>query len=72
MEEAEADGRITKLPFNKSVPVDLYMDLGVNDAYTISFKQNDGMFFNFVDYYEQHNQQLDHYFSYIEEWMQDW
>ena len=71
VEEAEADGRITKLPFNKSVPVDLYMDLGVNDAYTISFKQNDGMFFNFVDYYEQHNQQLDHYFAYIEEWMQD-
>ena len=47
------------------------MDLGVNDAYTISFKQNDGMFFNFVDYYEQHNQQLDHYFAYIEEWIQD-
>ena len=71
VEEAEADGRITKLPFNKSVPVDLYMDLGVNDAYTISFKQNDGLFYNFIDYYEQHNQQLDHYFTYIEEWLQE-
>ena len=41
IEQARQDGRITKLPFNPDVPVDLYFDLGVNDDFTISFKQND-------------------------------
>jgi len=40
MEEARNDNRITQLPFNKDTPVDLYFDLGVNDSFTISFKQN--------------------------------
>ena len=41
IEQARNDGRICKLPFNPDIPVDLYFDLGVNDNFTISFKQND-------------------------------
>lgn len=71
IEEARRDGRITKLPINRHTPFDLYFDLGVNDNFTISFKQNDWMFFNFVNYYEDNGKALDHYFSYIDEWFRE-
>lgn len=70
IEQARQDGRITKLPFNPDIPVDLYFDLGVNDNFTISFKQNDWQFFNFVNYYEDNGKTLDHYFYVIDEWFQ--
>lgn len=62
------DGRITKLPFNPDIPVDLYFDLWVNDSFTISWKQNDGQFFNFVNYYEENGKTLEHYFAIIDDW----
>lgn len=39
--QARDEGRICALPYSPDVPVDLYFDLGVNDSFTISFKQND-------------------------------
>lgn len=69
MEEARDDGRICSLPINKDVPVDMFFDLGVNDSFTISFKQNDGMFYNFINYYEDNGKTLDHYFSYIDDYL---
>ena len=71
VEQAREDGRITSLPMNRDVPVDLFFDLGVNDSFTISFKQNDGLFFNFINYYEDHGKTLEHYFSYIDSWFID-
>lgn len=68
IEQARNDGRITQLPLNRDIPIDLYFDLGVNDNFTISFKQNDGQFFNFVNYYEDNGKTLDHYFYIIDEW----
>ena len=50
IELARIDGRICKLPVNPDIPVDLYFDLWVNDNFTISFKQNDWLFYNFVNY----------------------
>jgi hypothetical protein len=47
----------------------LYFDLGVNDSFTISFKQNDGQFFNFVNYYEDNGKTLEYYFSYIDDYI---
>ena len=70
MEEARQNWRITNLPFNHDVAVDLYFDLGVNDSFTISFKQNDWLFYNFVNYYEDSWKTLEHYFSYIDEWIE--
>lgn len=70
MEEARTDSRIRQLPFSPDVPVDLYFDLWVNDSFTISFKQNDGNFFNFVNYYENTGKTLDHYFSYIDDYLE--
>lgn len=68
IENAREEERITSLPFNRDVPVDLYLDLGVNDSFTVSFKQNDGQFFNFVNYVEESGKTLDFYFSIIDDW----
>ncbi len=70
IEHARQDGRICKIPFNRDVPVDMYFDLGVNDNFTISFKQNDWLFYNFLNYYEDNGKTLDHYFYVIDEWIQ--
>lgn len=70
IEQARNDGRICKLPVNPDVPVDLYFDLWVNDNFTISFKQNDWMFYNFINYYEDNGKTLDHYFFVIDEFFQ--
>ena len=69
IEQARNDNRIVSLPFNKDIPIDLYFDLGVNDAFTISFKQNDGLFFNFLNYYEENGKTLEHYFAYIDDYL---
>lgn len=70
IEQARNDGRICKLPVNPDVPVDLYFDLWVNDNFTISFKQNDWMFYNFINYYEDNGKTLDHYFFVIDEFFE--
>ena len=70
VEQARQDWRITKLPFNPDIPVDLYFDLWVNDSFTISFKQNDWQFFNFLNYYEDNWKTLEHYFYIIDDWFQ--
>ena len=69
IEQARIDGRITKLPFNKDIPVDMYFDLWVNDNFTISFKQNDWLFYNFVNYYEDNGKTLEHYFWVIDDYI---
>lgn len=68
--QARNEWRITPLPFNKDVPIDLYFDLWVNDSFTISFKQNDWVFYNFINYYEDNGKTLDHYFYYIDDYIQ--
>lgn len=69
IEEAKNDGRITKLPVNPDTPIDLYFDLWVNDNFTISFKQNDWLFYNFINYYENNGKTLEHYFNVIDDFI---
>ena len=69
IKQARDEWRITELPIKKDVPVDLYFDLWVNDSFTISFKQNDWLFYNFINYYEWNWKTLDHYFSIIDEYL---
>ena len=68
IEEAVEEGRIAPLPFDRNVPVDLFLDLWVNDSFTISFVQKSGLFYNFVNYYEDNGKPLDFYFSIIDDW----
>lgn len=68
IEQARQDGRITKLPINRDIPVNMRFDLWVNDNFTISFSQPDWMFTNFINYYEDNGKTLEHYFYTIDDW----
>lgn len=70
IEQARNEWRITTLPFNPDNPVDLYFDLWVNDTFTISWRQNDWLFHNFLNYYENNWKTLEHYFSIIDDWFE--
>ena len=47
----------------------MYCELWVNDNFTISFKQNDWLFYNFVNYYEDNGKTLEHYFWVIDDYI---
>ena len=57
---AREDGRITSLPI-QSREVHTFWDLGRNDHMAIWFMQEDGPWYNFIDYYESRLQDIDHY-----------
>ena len=61
LEEAMEEGRITKVPYDPSLKVDTYWDLGIGDSTAIWFAQNDGRAINVIDYYENRNEGLPHY-----------
>lgn len=52
MEDARKAGRICDLPILSGVPVDTYWDLGRRDSTAIWFVQQDGPWFNVIDYLE--------------------
>lgn len=68
MQQAETEGRITLIPKNYS-PVDIYFDLWRNDATSVWFKQNDGMYYNFIHYYEDSWKYISKYFDYIDNYI---
>lgn len=70
IQQAHEEWRITQLPFYKDTPIDLYFDLWVNDSFTISFKQDDWQFFNFINYYEDNWKTLDFYFWIIDDFIE--
>ena len=62
LETADHDGRIGHVPYNPSLPVETWWDLGVGDATSIWFMQSIfGREFRFVDFYESHGVGLTHY-----------
>lgn len=65
MEQAQKDGRITKVPYDPSRTVNTYWDLGMDDHTTLWFIQKIGRSFDVIDYYSNNNQALDHYVDVI-------
>lgn len=49
---AEREGRIGKVPYDKSLPVDTYWDLGINDMCCVWFVQSLRGRHRIIDYYE--------------------
>lgn len=49
---ARKQGRVTTVPYDPSVPVNLYFDLGVDDDVSIWFHQQVGLQDRFIDYLE--------------------
>jgi len=61
MQEAEEEGRITKVPHDPAVYVDTFWDLGIDDTTVIWFIQRVGKEWHAIDYYEMSGEGLDHY-----------
>ena len=65
MSHAEADGRITTVPYEGSALVTTAWDLGADDSTAIWFAQIVGLQVRILDYYENNGQPLAHYASII-------
>ena len=71
IKQAVSENRITTLPINKYEKVDIYIDIWVNDSFSLWFKQDDKLFYNFIWYYENNWKQLDFYFWYIQDFLEE-
>lgn len=60
------NNRITSVPWESSVPVNTFWDLGKNDANAIWFHQRVGMENRFIRYYENTGFGLRHYVKYLQ------
>lgn len=65
MEAAEADGRITKVPLDRSADVYAAWDLGIGDSTAIWVFQIVGQEWHWLEYYEASGQALDHYVDWV-------
>lgn len=61
IDRAEADGRITFVPYDPAKQVHTAWDLGRNDATAIWFVQRHGSGWNVIDYYANTSVGIDHY-----------
>lgn len=59
--EAEDKGRLTKIDYDPSLPVNTVWDLGVGDSTAIIFYQQLGNTVQIIDYYENNREGLPHY-----------
>jgi phage terminase large subunit len=64
---AEKEKRITNVPYEQSLPVNTYWDLGVGDSTAIWFEQTVGMEVRIIDYYETNGEGLAHYVKVLKE-----
>jgi phage terminase large subunit len=64
---AEKEKRIANVPWETSLPVNTYWDLGVGDSTAIWFVQTSGMEVRIIDYYETNGEGLAHYIKILRE-----
>jgi hypothetical protein len=67
LDTARTEERITRVPWEPSVPVHLAFDLGISDATAIWFVQKIGQMFHFIDYLEASDHGLEWYAKVIKE-----
>ena len=58
---AEAENRVTNVPYMEGFGVDTFWDLGMDDSMSIWFMQQVGLQYHFIDYYENSGEGLQHY-----------
>ena len=61
MNDAEKDGRITNVPYQKELQVQTWWDIGIGDSTSIWFVQVAGQEIHVIDYYENSGEGLAHY-----------
>jgi phage terminase large subunit len=65
--QAEKDGRICDVPYDKTIPVNTYWDLGKSAMTAIWFAQYVGMQWRILRHYSNHLKELSHYLKYVQE-----
>lgn len=65
MAQAEREGRVTNVPYDKHVPVCTYWDLGKSDSTSIWFVQYVGKEYHIIDYLEDNGKEIAFYCSEI-------
>ncbi len=66
IQKARDEERITNLPIRTDRPVHTSWDLGIGDSTAIwLFQSMPGGTYNFIDYYENHGEGLEHYIKYL-------
>jgi hypothetical protein len=66
LEEAEQEGRIENIPYDPSVPVDTWWDIGVSDSTAIWFTQISGREVHVIDFYQNNSTGIEHYAKYLQ------
>ena len=61
LQDLHEKGRIASVPYDPSVRVDTFWDLGMNDSTVIWFVQQVGRSVHVIDYYENRGEGLPHY-----------
>lgn len=67
LDRAEVDGRVSRVPYDPSVPVDTYWDLGVDDPSVILFAQNCANEIHLIDTYQNTGEGLQHFVRVLQE-----
>lgn len=67
IKKATLEGRIGKVPYDPSRPVNTFWDLGHSDKTAIVFVQTVGMEFNIIDYYEDSLKKMPFYIGVLQE-----
>ena len=67
LSEARAEKRIGSYPYDATMPVYTWWDLGVSDATTILFMQTNGYQWRLVDCYTANDEGLEHYIRVVKE-----
>lgn len=61
MEALEREGKITAVPYDRSIPVHTFWDLGMSDTTAIWFGQRYGTQWRWIDYHEEAGKDIAHY-----------
>jgi len=66
MDEAEKEGRIGNVPYDPTIPVDTWWDIGVGDSTAIWFTQTVKKEIHVIDFYQYNSVGLEHYAKYLQ------
>ena len=67
LNKADDDGRVTKVPYDESMKVNTFWDLGMADKTAIWFVQQKGSAFHIIDYLEESGESLEYYASALQD-----
>lgn len=68
IQRARKEGRICSIPFEPTLPVNTFWDLGINDSMTIWLHQRVGLENRFIGYYENSGEGIAHYAAWLKKW----